>query len=71
MKLKEIITQKKVPCGKCLYKLGLVETLANPCPECRMNGYRSYEWFRKQLSGERSDPSKGTGRMNRKRGRYR
>lgn len=42
---------RRKPCAKCPYTLGLVNTLANPCPECRMNGYRSYEWFQKQLPG--------------------
>ncbi len=46
MKLKEIISQKKAPCEKCPYKLGMIKTLANPCPQCKLNGYRSYEWFR-------------------------
>lgn len=52
MKLKEIILQRKAPCAKCPYKLGLVETLVNPCPECKLNGYSSYEWFLKQQFGE-------------------
>lgn len=47
MKLEEIILQKKAPCGKCPYKLGLVETLTNPCPQCKQDGYSSYEWFLK------------------------
>lgn len=41
---------KKKPCPKCPYTLGLIQTLINPCPECKRNGYRSYEWFQKQLS---------------------
>lgn len=53
MKLIEIISQKKTPCGKCPYKLGIIETPVNPCPECRLNGYKTYEWFRKQLAGEK------------------
>lgn len=46
---------KKKPCAKCPYKLGTVETLINPCPECRLNGYKSYEWFQKQLMGEKKE----------------
>lgn len=45
MKLKEIILQKKAPCGKCPYQLGIVETLTNPCPQCKRNNYDSYERF--------------------------
>lgn len=32
MKLKKIISQKKAPCEKCPYKLGIIETPANPLP---------------------------------------
>lgn len=53
------VNAKKNPCSRCPYTLGLIKTLTNPCPECRMNGYRSYEWFQKQLSGESFDSSKG------------
>lgn len=35
----------KAPCAKCPYKLGLVKTPVNPCPECRLNGYQSYKQF--------------------------
>lgn len=45
MKLKEFISQKKAPCGKCPYKLGIIETPANPCPQCKRNNYDSYERF--------------------------
>lgn len=45
MKLKEFISQKKAPCGKCPYQLGSVETLTNPCPQCKRNNYDSYERF--------------------------
>ncbi len=44
MKLNDV---EKEPCAKCPYKLGLVETLVNPCPQCRQNGYSTYEWLRK------------------------
>ncbi len=40
--------KKRPPCGTCPYKLGLVHTLRNPCPECRMNNYQAYEWFKKR-----------------------
>ncbi len=45
--LREIFSKKKAPCGECPYKLGLVETLVNPCPQCRQNGYSTYERFLK------------------------
>ncbi len=53
MKLND--TTRKKPCAKCPYKLGQMQTVKNPCPECRLNGYQSYEWFRKQLAGEHRD----------------
>ena len=49
---KELLKLKKKPCAKCPYKLGIIKTLINPCPECKLNSYQSYEWFKKQLSGE-------------------
>lgn len=54
-----MVNAKKKPCSRCPYTLGLIKTLTNPCPECRMNGYRSYERFQKQLSGEGFASSKG------------
>lgn len=50
MKVKELIRRIKSPCPKCPYKLELVYTVTNLCPQCRLNGYQSYEWFQKQLS---------------------
>lgn len=41
----------KAPCAKCPYKLGLVKTLVNPCPQCKANGYMTY----KQLTGNKFD----------------
>ena len=26
-------------CAKCPYKAGIIRTLANPCPQCKSNGY--------------------------------
>lgn len=40
---------KKKPCSKCPYTLELIKTVTNPCPECKLNGYQSYEWFQKQF----------------------
>ena len=44
MKLNDV---ENKPCAKCPYKLGLVETLVSPCPQCMQNGYSAYEWLRK------------------------
>lgn len=42
------------PCAKCPYKLGLVQTLTNPCPQCKKNGYQMFERFQKRVSGDHS-----------------
>ncbi len=26
-------------CKGCLYRLGIVKTLINPCPQCKANGF--------------------------------
>jgi hypothetical protein len=43
--IREIIESVKPPCSKCPYKLGIIHTLRNPCPECKTNGYKAYEMF--------------------------
>ena len=45
LKLKKLIYYMKPPCSKCLYKLGLVHTVVNPCPQCKENGYSMFEQF--------------------------
>jgi len=40
------------PCAKCPYKLGLVHTVVNPCPQCKEDGYQTFERFQKQASGD-------------------
>ena len=52
MSMKDSLYQVKPPCDKCPYKLGLVRTVVNPCPQCKANGYKTYERFTKELSGE-------------------
>ena len=52
MELKKLIHQVNPPCAKCPYKLGLVQTLINPCPQCRENGYQTFERFQKELSAD-------------------
>lgn len=46
---KSTFTLKKAPCKKCPYKLGIIKTLVNPCPQCQLNNYRAYEEFKKQI----------------------
>lgn len=29
----------KAPCAVCPYKLGIIKTVVNPCPQCRIKGY--------------------------------
>lgn len=48
MKLGEFIQQFNPPCDKCPYKLGLVQTLINPCPQCKENNYQMFERFQKK-----------------------
>lgn len=48
MNLKYILQK---PCSKCPYTLEQVRTIKNPCPECKANGYQTYEWLQKQLKG--------------------
>lgn len=48
MKIKDLIQHMNLPCFKCPYKLGLVQTLINPCPQCKENGYAMFERFQKQ-----------------------
>ena len=50
LNVKDLIQQMKSPCAKCLYKQGMVRTIANPCPQCKKNGYQMYEKFQKQTS---------------------
>ena len=50
--MKEIIHQIRrivVPCNKCPYKLGLVKTTVNPCPQCQLNNYGAFDEFKKQM----------------------
>lgn len=49
MELNKLIQQFKPPCPQCLYKLGLVHTVVNPCPQCRENSYQMFERFQKEL----------------------
>ena len=50
MKLKKLIYGINPPCAKCPYKLGLVHTVVNPCPQCKENNYKTYERFKKEFA---------------------
>ena len=52
MSMKDSLYQVKPPCDKCPYKLGQVHTVVNPCPQCKENGYQTFERFQKQASGD-------------------
>ena len=52
MTMKDILYRIKPPCDKCPYKLGLAHTVVNPCPQCKENGYKTYEQFKNGLSGK-------------------
>lgn len=41
--------QPTPPCPQCPYKLGLVHTVDNPCPQCRKHGYQTFERFSKRF----------------------
>lgn len=51
------------PCQECPYKLGIIKTVANPCPKCMLNGYQTFEQFRKQLSGGGEMHTEGTSKL--------
>jgi len=38
-------------CNKCPYQLGLIQTLKNPCHQCKLEEYKLYEVFRSQTGG--------------------
>lgn len=46
LKIKDFIHHFNLPCDECPYKLGLVQTLINPCPLCKENNYQMFERFR-------------------------
>lgn len=50
--------KRKKPCPECPYALGLIHTVTNPCPQCKLNDYQSYEWFRKQWQEKASEDNR-------------
>ncbi len=53
MTTKDIINKIKPPCSKCPYKLGQVQTFANPCPKCRQNNYHAFRQFQDMVSAKK------------------
>lgn len=53
MKRNKLSSKAEPPCPKCPYKLGIIHTVANPCPKCMLDGYQTYEWFMKQQTAKR------------------
>lgn len=45
MNIEKLVYKLHPPCPKCPYKLGQVHTLTDPCPQCKRNGYKTYERF--------------------------
>ena len=39
----------KAPCSECPYKMGIITTFVNPCPECKLNGYNKFAHFQKHF----------------------
>ena len=58
MNSKDLLNKIIPPCSKCPYKLGQVETLKNPCPECKLNNYRTYETFKSMAGGQKIPPDR-------------
>ena len=44
--------EKTLTCTKCPYKLGVIQTIVNPCPNCKMNGYRALDQLLRHLLGK-------------------
>lgn len=53
--IRKWIYRMKPPCSKCPYEMGIIKTLVHPCPECKLNDYRKFEQFQKQMRKDKSD----------------
>lgn len=58
MEMKKLMYKFKPPCSKCPYKLGVVKTVVNPCPQCKLNGYQAFEQFLREVPACYLDSSK-------------
>ena len=52
MNMKRIFQPVNPLCSRCLYKLGQVHTIVNPCPQCKENGYQMFERFQREQSAD-------------------
>lgn len=50
MLIRKLIYKIKPPCLQCPYRQGVIKTVISPCPQCKLNGYRAFEQFQRQLS---------------------
>ena len=55
MKEMKAVRQPNSPCAKCPYKLGLVHTVVNPCPQCEDNGYQTFERFQHKAPTDKQE----------------
>ena len=47
----KLLYKIKPPCHKCPYKLGLVKFVKDPCPQCKLDNYKTYESLIKGKDG--------------------
>ena len=52
MNWKKLLYRIIPPCQFCPYKLGLVSCVENPCPQCKLNYYKTFKvfmrWYQKK-----------------------
>ena len=53
--MKNQIRRVITPCNKCPYKIGIIKTVTNPCPQCKLNKYKRFKVLKKQLAEENSE----------------
>ena len=49
----KLIYRIKLLCSKCTYILEQIRTVTNPWPQCKANGCQSFEWFKREQSGNK------------------
>ena len=54
MNLKRLLHRIRSPCAKCPYTLGHIKAVDNPCPHCKVNGYKTFDMFNEYLRREQS-----------------
>ena len=55
MDIKSQLRKLIPPCPKCPYRLGQVHAPVNPCPACKLDHYRMFELFQRQLSQQKPE----------------